>query len=203
MFEKYKSLNDIVSLIENSYDEKKVDITEAFFCEGINTVVEIKGRVIKISSDKIWTEELLDILNFMDRYENFHIIIKSSKVRIEHKTGLMFPYIELIQVSIDPSVNFKQTLEFLNKLDMANKNIRIMAENSGNTWLVKVDYNNPKGKFSFEYYDSKREIRYSATTDKIKSSGTELFSYEEKMYLTSLNLGKMAITQKKKEGTLF
>ena len=203
MFEKYKSLNDIVSLIENSYDEKKVDITEVFFCEGINTVVEIKGRVIKISSDKIWTEELLDILNFMDRYENFHIIIKSSKVRIEHKTGIMFPYIELIQVSIDPSVNFKQTLEFLNKLDMANKNIRIMAENSGNKWLVKVDYNNPKGKFSFEYYDSKREIRYSTAADKIKSFGTDLFSYEEKMYLTSPNLGKMAITQKKKEGTLF
>ena len=139
----------------------------------------------------------------MDRYENFHIIIKSSKVRIEHKTGIMFPYIELIQVSIDPSLNFKQTLEFLNKLDMANKNIRIIAENSGNKWLVKVDYNNPKGKLSFEYYDSKREIRYSATADKIKSSGTELFSYEEKMYLTSPNLGKMMITQKKKEGTLF
>jgi hypothetical protein len=203
MFEKYKSLNDIVSLIENSYDEKFVDITEAFFCEGINTVVEIKGRVIKISSDKIWTEELLDILNFMDRYENFHIIIKSSKVHIEHKTGLMFPYIELIQVSIDHSLNFKQTLEFLNKLDMANKNIRIIAENSGNKWLVKVDYNNPKGKFSFEYYDSKREIRYSTAADKIKSFGTELFTYEEKMHLTSPNLGKMVIKQSKKEGTLF
>ena len=203
MFEKYKSLNDIVSLIENSYDEKFVDITEAFFCEGINTVVEIKGRVIKISSDKIWTEELLDILNFMDRYENFHIIIKNSKVHIEHKTGIMFPYIELIQVSIDPSLNFKQTLEFLNKLDMANKNIRIIAENSGNKWLVKVDYNNPKGKFSFEYYDSKREIRYSTAADKIKSFGTELFTYEEKMHLTSPNLGKMVIKQSKKEGTLF
>lgn len=203
MFEKYKSLNDIVSLIENSYDEKKVDITEAFFCEGVNTVVEIKGRVIKISSDKIWTEELLDILNFMDRYENFHIIIKNSKVHIEHKTGIMFPYIELIQVSIDPSLNFKQTLEFLNKLDMANKNIRIIAENSGNKWLVKVDYNNPKGKFSFEYYDSKREIRYSTAADKIKSSGTELFTFEEKMQLTSPNLGKMVIKQSKKEGTLF
>lgn len=203
MFEKYKSLNDIVSLVENSYDEKMVDITEAFFCEGVNTVVEIKGRVIKISSDKIWTEELLDILNFMDRYENFHIIIKNSKVHIEHKTGIMFPYIELIQVSIDPSLNFKQTLEFLNKLDMANKNIRIIAENSGNKWLVKVDYNNPKGKFSFEYYDSKREIRYSAAADKIKSSGTELFTFEEKMQLTSPNLGKMVIKQSKKEGTLF
>lgn len=203
MFEKYKSLNDIVSLIENSYDEKKVDITEAFFCEGVNTVVEIKGRVIKISSDKIWTEELLDILNFMDRYENFHIIIKNSKVHIEHKTGIVFPYIELIQVSIDPSLNFKQTLEFLNKLDMANKNIRIIAENSGNKWLVKVDYNNPKGKFSFEYYDSKREIRYSTAADKIKSSGTELFTFEEKMQLTSPNLGKMVIKQSKKEGTLF
>ena len=167
MFEKYKSLNDIVSLIENSYDEKFVDITEAFFCEGINTVVEIKGRVIKISSDKIWTEELLDILNFMDRYENFHIIIKSSKVHIEHKTGLMFPYIELIQVSIDHSLNFKQTLEFLNKLDMANKNIRIIAENSGNKWLVKVDYNNPKGKFSFEYYDSKREMFFINKNDRM------------------------------------
>ena len=180
-----------------------VDITEAFFCEGVNTVVEIKGRVIKISSDKIWTEELLDILNFMDRYENFHIIIKNSKVHIEHKTGIMFPYIELIQVSIDPSLNFKQTLEFLNKLDMANKNIRIIAENSGNKWLVKVDYNNPKGKFSFEYYDSKREIRYSTAADKIKSSGTELFTFEEKMQLTSPNLGKMVIKQSKKEGTLF
>ena len=105
----------------------------------------------------------------------------------------MFPYIELIQVSIDPSLNFKQTLEFLNKLDMANKNIRIIAENSGNKWLVKVDYNNPKGKFSFEYYDSKREIRYSTAADKIKSSGTELFTFEEKMQLTSPNLGKMVI----------
>ena len=203
MFEKYKSLNDIASLIDNASAETKVNITEAFFCEGINTVVEIKGKVVRISSDKIWTKELLDILNFMFQYGNFHITVESSKVRIEYKTGFMFPYIELIQVRIDPSLNFKQTLEFLNKLDMANKNIRIMAENSGNTWLVKVDYNKPKGKFSFEYYDSKREIRYSSTSDKAESFGTELFTFEEKMYLTSPNLGKMITSKAKKEGTLF